>query len=92
MQKFGGNAIELYPESIGFGKRESDKDILMTLSQYIDCLVIRNDNHKKIKYLSDLNIIPIVNALSNQSHPCHHARLCGSSRSLLRRESPSSLL
>ena len=70
VQKFGGNVIELYPESIGFGKRESDKDILMTLSQYIDCLVIRNDNHKKIKYLSDLNIIPIVNALSNQSHPC----------------------
>ena len=70
VQKFGGNAIELYPESIGFGKRESDKDILMTLSQYIDCLVIRNDNHEKIKYLSDLNIIPIINALSNQSHPC----------------------
>ena len=50
MQKFGGNVIELDSKAIGFGKRESEEDTLRTLSCYIDCLMIRKNNHKKIKY------------------------------------------
>ena len=70
MQKFGGNVIELDSKAIGFGKRESEEDILKTLSCYIDCLMIRNNNHKKIQYYASLNILPIINGLSNYSHPC----------------------
>ena len=55
---------------IGFGKRESNSDIINTLSQYIDCLMIRNNDHLKIKELSRLNLLPIINGLSNFSHPC----------------------
>ena len=39
MQKFGGNVVELNSRDIGFGKRETDEDIIRTLSQYIDCLM-----------------------------------------------------
>ena len=70
IQKLGGHALELNTESIGFGKRESVEDILKTLSQYIDLLVIRNNNHKLIRDLSSLNSIPIINGLSDYSHPC----------------------
>ena len=49
MQKMGGNVIELNANHIGLGKRESEEDILRVLSQYIDFLVIRNNNHGKIK-------------------------------------------
>ncbi len=70
MQKLGGNVIELDSKSIGFGKRESEEDILKVLSQYIDCLIIRNNNHKKIQYLASLNLLPIINGLSDYSHPC----------------------
>ena len=70
MQKLGGNVIELNFNSIGFGKRESEEDILKVLSQYIDCIVIRNHNHKKIKDYASLNVLPIINGLSNHSHPC----------------------
>jgi len=70
MKKVGGNVIELDKKGIGFGKRESDSDIINVLSQYIDCLVIRNNDHLKIKELSRLNILPIINGLSNYSHPC----------------------
>ena len=69
-QKLGGHSIELKAKSIGFGKRESFEDVVQTLSQFIDFLMIRNDNHKLIKYLSSLNILPIINGLSNYSHPC----------------------
>ena len=41
-----------------------------TLSQFIDCLMIRNDDHKIIRRLSSLNALPIINGLSNYSHPC----------------------
>ncbi len=70
MKKIGGNVIELDKKEIGFGQRESDSDIISTLSQYIDCLMIRNDNHLKIETLSKLNLLPIINGLSNCSHPC----------------------
>ncbi len=69
-QKLGGNSLELNSSSIGFGKRESSEDILKTLSQYIDLLVIRNNDHKVIKKLSSLNALPIINGLSDYSHPC----------------------
>ena len=68
--KMGGNCIELNANSIGFGKRESYEDVLRTLSQYIDVLMIRNDDHNIIKMLSALKLIPIINGLSDYSHPC----------------------
>ena len=70
MQKLGGSVIELDLKAIGFGKRESEEDILKTLSCYIDCLMIRNNNHKKIQYYASLNVLPIINGLSDYSHPC----------------------
>ncbi len=70
IQKLGGHALELNMDSIGFGKRESIEDIVKTLSQFIDLLVIRNNNHKLIKNLSLFNILPIINGLSDYSHPC----------------------
>ena len=70
IQKLGGYGLELSTDSIGFGKRESAEDILRALSQYIDILLIRNNNHKIIKNLSALNVMPIINGLSDYSHPC----------------------
>ena len=69
-QKLGGNVLELNSQSIGFGKRESAEDILRTLTQYIDLLVIRNNDHDLIKKFSALNSLPIINGLSDFSHPC----------------------
>ena len=71
MQKLGGNVIELNTKEIGFdGKREESKDVLNVLSQFVDCLVIRNNNHKEILKLGSFNIMPIINGLTDYSHPC----------------------
>lgn len=70
MQKLGGNVIELESDKIGLGSRESDVDMLKTMSQYLDVLVIRNDDHEQLISLSSKNILPIINGLSNISHPC----------------------
>ena len=70
MQKLGGKVVELNKNQIGFGTRESAEDILKVMSQYLDVLMIRNDNHKELSYLASLNVLPIINGLSNYSHPC----------------------
>lgn len=70
IKKLGGHSIELNNDQIGFGSRESEEDILKVMSQYLDFLMIRNDNHKLLDYLASLNILPIINGLSNYSHPC----------------------
>ena len=70
MQKLGGNIIELDGQQIGFGKRESIKDTLNIMSQYIDVLMVRNNNHKQLKQMAALNALPIINGLSDYSHPC----------------------
>ena len=70
MKKLGGNVLIINKDEIGFGTRESQSDIIKTLSLYIDCLLIRNSNHEKIKSISKLNFLPIINGLSNYSHPC----------------------
>ena len=68
--KLGGHPIELNTDTIGLGKRESYEDIIKTLSQFINVLMIRNDDHKIIRRLSSLNALPIINGLSDYSHPC----------------------
>tara|TARA_B100000575_G_scaffold83422_1_gene65643 strand:+ start:492 stop:1391 length:900 start_codon:yes stop_codon:yes gene_type:complete len=71
MKKLGGDVIELNSKDIGFDDiRETRIDVLKVLSQYIDCIMIRNNNHKEIDKLSKLNIIPIINGLTDHSHPC----------------------
>ena len=71
MQKLGGAVLELQSKDIGFdNKREKAEDVLNVLSQYIDCIMIRNNNHKQIVNLSKENILPIINGLTEYSHPC----------------------
>ena len=71
MQKLGGSVLDLQSKDIGFDdKREKAEDVLNILSQYIDCLMIRNNNHKQIVNLSKENILPIINGLTEYSHPC----------------------
>ena len=71
MQKLGGSVLDLQSKDIGFdNKREKAEDVLNVLSQYIDCIMIRNNNHKQIVNLSKENILPIINGLTEYSHPC----------------------
>ena len=71
MQKLGGSVLELNSEEIGFdNKREKAEDVLNVLNQFIDCIMIRNNDHKKLIKLSQEKILPIINGLTDYSHPC----------------------
>ena len=71
MQKLGGRVLELNSKDIGFdNKRETPMDVLNVLAQFIDCLMIRNNNHSQVVDLGNQNVIPVINGLTEYSHPC----------------------
>jgi len=68
--RLGGNAIFLRGTDVGLGIRESVVDFARVLSQYIDALAVRTYSHATVEELARSATIPVVNALSDASHPC----------------------
>jgi len=68
--QLGGDVFELAPSQIEPGKRESLKDIARTISRYLDALVLRTHSHATIEEVDDYATIPVINGLSDMSHPC----------------------
>ena len=71
MTDLGGNAIYVKPEDIGgIGKREPIKDMARVLSRYVDGIMARTFEHSTIIELAEFATVPVINALTNWSHPC----------------------
>ena len=70
IQQLGGNCIYLGPKEINLGKRETTSDVARTLSRYLDGIVARTFTHKDIVELARTATIPVINGLSDLSHPC----------------------
>lgn len=70
MYQLGGNAIYLAPDEINLGVRESIRDVAKTLSRYIDGIVLRTFEHKNVVELAKSAAVPVINGLSDFSHPC----------------------
>lgn len=71
MTDLGGNGIYLKPSDIGIiGKREPAKDMARVFSRYIDGIMARTFSHDAIIELAKYADVPVINALSDWSHPC----------------------
>jgi ornithine carbamoyltransferase len=71
MTDLGGSAIYVKPEDIGgIGKREPIKDMARVLSRYVDGIMARTFEHRTITELAEFATVPVINALTNWSHPC----------------------
>ncbi len=66
----GGNSIYLAPDDISLGKREPTADIARTLSRYVNGIVARVFDHQDLLELAKFATVPVINALSDMSHPC----------------------
>ena len=70
-KQLGGSTIILNQNEIHYGKGdETIKDTAKVLSQYADILMIRTDSHKDINEFKKYLEIPIINGLTDLSHPC----------------------
>ena len=71
VKQLGGASIILNEDEIHYGKGyETIKDTAKVLSQYADILMIRTNSHKDINEFKKYLEIPIINGLTNLSHPC----------------------
>ncbi len=70
-KQLGGSSIFLNPDGIHYGKGdESIKDTAKVLSEYADIIMIRTSLHKNLEEFAKYLSIPLINGLSEQSHPC----------------------
>ena len=70
MSHLGGAAIMLRQEEVGLGQREAVKDVARVLSGMCDAVTIRTVDHDKMLELARWSSIPVINALTELSHPC----------------------
>lgn len=70
INQFGGKPITIKMDEINVGIRENVEDIGNVLSKYVSAIVIRTFEQKQIEELSKFSSVPVVNALSNDEHPC----------------------
>jgi ornithine carbamoyltransferase len=70
-KQLGGSSIILNPDVIHYGKGdESIKDTAKVLSEYADIIMMRTSLHKNLAEFAKYSNIPVINGLSEQSHPC----------------------
>ena len=70
MIELGGKAIYLSPNEIQIGKRETVEDVGRNLERWVDGIMIRTFAHDNAVRLAKVASIPVINALTDLSHPC----------------------
>ena len=70
IRQLKGNYIDIKLDELNLNRFESYEDTLEIMSCYLDCLVFRKTNHKKLELAIKYFKKPVINALSDMSHPC----------------------
>ncbi|MGB9870304.1 MAG: ornithine carbamoyltransferase [Anaerolineae bacterium] len=70
MLHLGGHALYLSPNEIQLGVRESIPDVARVLSRYVDAIMARVFAHADVVTLAEYSRVPVINGLSDYSHPC----------------------
>ena len=65
-----GNFIDIKFDELNLNRFESYEDTFEIMSCYLDCLIFRTNSHEKLITASSFFKKPIINALSELSHPC----------------------
>ncbi len=70
IRQLGGDAVVLSPEDMQLGRGESIEDTARVLSRFVDAIMIRTDAPEKLTALAENATIPVINGLTDRSHPC----------------------
>ncbi len=70
MTQLDGHAVYLSQNDIALGKRESVADIARNLERWVDGIAARTFRHSTVVELAANCNIPVINALSDEEHPC----------------------
>jgi len=70
MRQLGGSALILDSGTTQLGRGESIADTARVLSRMVDAIMIRTDDHAKAEELAHYAHVPVINGLTDRSHPC----------------------
>jgi ornithine carbamoyltransferase len=70
MRQMGGTTIVMSGSEMQLGQSESIADTAKVLSRYVDLIMIRTTTHDRMLELAEHATIPVINALTDDTHPC----------------------
>ena len=70
MRQLGGTSLILDAGTSQLGRGESIADTARVLSRMVDAIMIRTDDHAKAQELAHHASVPVINGLTDRSHPC----------------------
>ena len=70
MRQLGGSALVLDAGTTQLGRGETSGDTARVLSRMVDAIMLRTDDHAKLEELAHYASVPVINGLTDQSHPC----------------------
>jgi ornithine carbamoyltransferase len=70
IRQLGGASIVLDAGTMQLGRGETIADTARILSGYADAIMIRTDDHAKIEEMAHYASVPVINGLTDASHPC----------------------
>lgn len=70
MRQLGGSAVILEAGSTQLGRGETIADTARVLSRMVDAIMLRTDDHAKVEELAHYASVPVINGLTDLSHPC----------------------
>jgi ornithine carbamoyltransferase len=70
MRQLGGTVLLLDSASSQLGRGESIADTARVLSRMVDGIMLRTDDHGKIEEMARHSTVPVINGLTDMSHPC----------------------
>jgi len=70
IKALGGEAVVLNSREMQIGRGETIADTARVLSRYVDAIMIRTDLHRKLLELAEAATVPVINGLTDRSHPC----------------------
>ncbi|MFC6620742.1 ornithine carbamoyltransferase [Novosphingobium panipatense] len=70
MRQLGGSALIMEAGNTQIGRGESIADTARVLSRMVDAIMIRTDDHAKVEELARYADVPVINGLTDLSHPC----------------------
>lgn len=70
MTQLGGQVVTLLSSDMQLGRGETVADTARVLSRYVDLIMLRANSHGTLLQLAEYSSVPIINGLTDFSHPC----------------------
>lgn len=70
MVELGGHVLSFNGNELQLGRGETVADTAKVISRYVDAIMLRCHSHQKLEELAENASVPVINGLTEYSHPC----------------------